>query len=148
MTEKAHLRHGCTEEIINFHGKDQKVYFITDGVGNNVNNQIYLHKGLKEEAWKDLYDFIVHHEVGHINLKNTFMGHFSHDAWVPIKIFFRYFKFIFTHRGAWKQLLFLRWMWLPDQKETYILFDKNRFILTAVCAGLLWIIINLPVWLV
>ena len=148
MTEsKIHLRHGCSEEIINFRGVEQKVYFVNDGVGNNVNNQIYLHKGLKEEVWKDLYDFIVHHEIGHINIKSTALGHISHDAWMPIKIMGRYMKFIATHSGAWKQLLFIRWMWLPDQEETYLLFDFNRFLFTAVCVGLLWIIVSLPAWL-
>ncbi len=134
-------------ENINFQGELQEVFFINDGVGNIVDGRIYLHKNLKAAKWIDLYEFIVKHEVGHLKMKSVALGHVTHDAWMPLKMLKRYFHFIFTNRGAWKQLLFLRWVYLPDQKETFVLFDKNRFVFTALCAGLVWVIFNLPTWL-
>lgn len=84
-----------------------KIEYVGWGIGNVIEGIIYLHKGLLKPHYKPLHDWILIHEIKHLANREYTKADLQHDLedtlFKPKEISKLYFKFYFTHIGAWLQ---------------------------------------------
>jgi hypothetical protein len=121
--------------------EENKPVLVKRGVANTIEGTIYIHEQL-EAADKELYDFVVGHELAHVDIERTAFqiaagkgmrrivaGHILHDLVAsPVKMFLKTLKFSLTHKGAAWQLSPVRLIYLPDKNYTAIMFDYAGFL--------------------
>lgn len=82
------------------------VKYVKRGIANTYDDVIELHEGLLQPEYKVLHDWVLNHEQSHDDGAMT-----THDALLDVKdtifkpkiVSQQYWKFYFTHKGAWWQ---------------------------------------------
>ena len=91
------------------YGNKIKIIYRNKGLGERVDNKIYLHKNLKKDKFKYLHEQVLDHEITHnpkkgilynlyVDLKSTFtLFDLEYDLF--------YLMFLIGHSSSWNQFL-------------------------------------------